>query len=294
MTNNWGGLQIGDINIADFLIIGVPYDAGAGTKRGQASAPSYIRNMSCKLPICTRKGVDLSHLKLHDLGNVQVNQQEMSVTIKNIENKLDEINGIAKTIIIGGDHSITYPLFKKVSSQCNTGLIWFDAHPDVLDIYQNSKLSHGSPLRRIIEDTAINIENIMLVGTRFYELDEYHYIKSNQIYEIPAYKINDSTEYINIFSKKINEISSRVNQLYISIDIDVIDSGLLPGTGSPVTGGITSHQLFNMINLIPLNALYFDIVEYSPICDFNDIGARFILVLLSEILSNYYKGDVCY
>ncbi|MBM7865553.1 arginase family enzyme [Heliobacterium gestii] len=218
---------------------------------------------------------------------MEINQQEIFATIKNIEKKLDERCGLARTIMIGGDHSVTYPSFKKASGQRSTGLVWFDAHPDVLDTYQNSKYSHGSPLRRIIEDTHIDTDNIMLVGTRFYELDEFNYIKSKQIYEMPAYEINDSIEYATKFSTRVNEIASRVDQLYVSIDIDVIDSGLIVGTGAPVTGGITPHQLFTMINVIPPKAQYFDIMEYSPICDFNDIGARFILVLLSEILSNF-------
>lgn len=266
-------------------IVGIPYDSGAGTKRGQAYAADKIRSILYKLPNVTMRGIDISKMKIKDKGNLKVYPLDIKQTIKSIQDYFRNYNTNEKTIIIGGDHSITYSTVSSISEKEKIGLLWFDAHPDLLDEYMNSKYSHGSPLRRIIETNNIDKENVMLIGTRFYEGEEYYYTKDNNIFELSSYEICSNPNYINKFKDKVNEIAKNVDKLYVSIDIDVIDAGLAPGTGSPVSFGITPVQLIQFLEALPQKKKIFDIVEYSPDLDINDITGRLLIVLISEIIS---------
>lgn len=271
---------------ADCILIGIPYDSGAGTAKGQSHAPSRIRQLIHKLPSVTRTGYRIDQLLIADLGDVAVCPTNDQMNHEQIYAAVSKVlcHSQLPLLSLGGDHSVTFPAVKAAAEQAPSGLIWFDAHPDALDSYMNSRYSHGSPLRRIIEETKINPENVLLVGTRFYEGDEYDFILRQGAHEIPMSRIEEDASVYSGYSEIVANIASRVKQFYVSIDIDVLDPAFAPGTGSPVPGGLALRQLFKFLELLAVPIRAYDIVEYCPPADQNDVTARLILILISEIL----------
>lgn len=265
--------------------LGIPYDSGAGNIKGAFFASDTLRNIFHKLPLITRDGIDISNVVINDLGNVKVYSDSWKNTYHEIKTTITEI--ISKynfpLLTIGGDHSITYATVSSFAEKKELGLIWFDAHPDSLDEYINSKYSHGSPLRRIIENKLVKPENVLIVGTRYYEGDEYYFIKNNGISEIPMHHINKG-DYKETFNQKIMEISDRTSSLYVSIDIDVVDPAFAPGTGSLVPIGMEPFTLIELLEMLPNDICGFDIVEYCPGIDVNMMTGRLILFIISEIM----------
>ena len=265
--------------------LGIPYDSGAGNIKGAAFAPDTLRNIFHKLPLITRDGIDVSDVVINDLGNVKVYSDSWENTYHEIKKNITEFIGKYNfpLLSIGGDHSITYATVSSFAENKELGLIWIDAHPDSLDEYINSKYSHGSPLRRIIENKLVKPENVLIVGTRYYEGDEYYFIKNNGISEIPMHRI-DKGDYKELFAQKIKEISERTSSLYVSIDIDVIDPAFAPGTGSLVPIGMEPFTLIELLEMLPKDVCGFDIVEYCPGIDVNMMTGRLILFIISEIM----------
>ncbi len=126
-------------------------------------------------------------------------------------------------------------------------------------------------------------ENVLVVGTRYYEGDEYYFIKNNGISEMPMHHINKG-DYKELFNQKIKEISDRTSSLYVSIDIDVIDPAFAPGTGSLVPIGMEPFTLSELLEMLPNDICGFDIVEYCPGIDVNMMTGRLILFIISEIM----------
>ena len=276
-------------NMIGFL--GIPYDSGAGNIKGASFAPDSLRSIFHKLPLITRDGIDVSGIIINDLGNIKVYPDSWEKTSVEIRRNITEIirNYSFPLLTIGGDHSITYATVSAFSQNDNMGLIWFDAHPDSLDEYINSKYSHGSPLRRIVEDKLIKPENILIVGTRYYDGDEFYFIRGNDINEISMHHIN-TTNYKELFVQKINEISARTSSFYVSIDIDVLDPAFAPGTGSLVPIGMAPFTLIEFLELLPKDIYGFDIVEYCPGIDVNMMTGKLILFIISEIMKRLIKN----
>lgn len=279
-------LQLNNENIEyDLGLLGIPYDSGAGSIKGTSFGPDTLRSIFYKLPLITRDGMDISNVKIKDFQNVKVfsdsgekTRQEIVKTVSKIINKSNK-----PLLTIGGDHSVTYSIVEAFSKKKEIGLVWFDAHPDSLDEYINSKYSHGCPLRRIIENNHIKPENVLVVGTRYYEGDEYEFIKNNSIFEIPMYRI-DKENYKETFSKAIEGMIQRTESLYVSIDIDVVDPAYAPGTGSLVPVGLHPYILLQLIQMLPDEICGYDIVEYCPDLDVNMMTGKLILFIMSEIM----------
>ena len=140
---------------ADVLILGIPFDGGAGGQRGAAFAPGRVRSMTGRLKSTSRRGDDLSSIRILDIGDVDVSTFDAMKTFDAIECSCSAVlDGTDSTLVsIGGDHSVTHPILKAVAKRGRTGVIWFDAHPDLLDTYHGFSFSHGSALRRAIETT---------------------------------------------------------------------------------------------------------------------------------------------
>jgi len=171
------------------------------------------------------------------------------------------------------------------TSKGTVGIIWFDAHRDLLDKMLSSRYSHGSSLRRSIELDPVNPKNILLVGTRFMDPSEQLVVDKYKINELSQPMLEDSENPRQLLKDKIKEVGSRVDYLFISIDIDCLDPAHAPGTGIPVGGGMTTNQLMNYIWDIPAPFRAIDIVEVSPPLDISGIIVKTMLALLTEIIA---------
>ncbi|MFW9876154.1 MAG: arginase family protein [Candidatus Thorarchaeota archaeon] len=285
----YAGLVISPENIedADVIIQGVPFESGTSGKKGTSYAIYFLRQICGDLPLISRRGVSITDMKICDVGNVPIFPLNAEVTRDNIENSIKYLlsKSSAPIITIGGDHSITYPEIKGLSSLATVGIIWFDAHRDLLDNMISSRYSHGSSLRRSIELDGVNPKNVLLIGTRFMEPEEQQYVENYKINELSQPELEDAENPRDLVKEKIEEISNNVDCLFISIDIDCLDPAHAPGTGTPVAGGMTTSELMNYIWDLPSPFRALDIVEASPPLDVSGITIKAILALLTEIIA---------
>lgn len=202
--------------------------------------------------------------------------ERVNVVVGNIDETDKNISDKEGDFFIGGDHSITYSIFKNFSKKYkNPGLLVFDAHADCMDDF---KITHEDWLRVLINEGFVKPENVIIVGLRRVEKNELNYMKSKGI----NYFLIDNIVNIGDVCDVVMEQLRICDGLYISIDIDVIDPAFAPGIGYLEPGGFSSRELFYFIRRLKLlkNLKRVDLVEISPEKDINGVtvmlGARII------------------
>ena len=253
----------------DIGIIGIPYDSGCSYRCGARFAPSSIRTNSCILREYNIK-MDVYPFKKNiiDFADINVPPFNNEEAVKIMEVELDNIlKKTDKYIILGGDHTISYPSLKAINKKFGkVSIIHFDSHLDTFDDHFGSKITHGTPFKRSVEENLLN-ENKFHVGLRgsTYSKDDLINDKNLGFYIYPCDYIDNHS--INSMIKEIKEKIGDT-KVYISIDIDVIDPAYAPGTGTPEVGGFSSREFINIIRMLKgLDIVGADIVEVSPSYD---------------------------
>ncbi|OLS26135.1 MAG: Guanidinobutyrase [Candidatus Heimdallarchaeota archaeon LC_2] len=285
---SFGGLVYENLDIseAEVIILGIPYESALSGKKGTSLAPSQLRLISQDMQVMTRDGKRIDKMVLADMGNIPVYPVEGKKTRTSINEHYKHIleNTSAPILALGGDHSSTYPMLKALQERGSVGIIWFDAHRDLLNELIGSNYSHGCPLRRAIELDNVDPKNVLLVGTRYMDPEEQHVVDDTGIKELKMVDLETNNFDLNIFSELVNQISAVVDFLYVSIDIDVLDPAYAPGTGTQVGGGMTTSQLMQFVKHIPGKIRAIDIMEVSPPLDHSGITLKATMGLITEIL----------
>ncbi|MBI4158791.1 arginase family protein [Candidatus Woesearchaeota archaeon] len=251
-------------------IIGVPFDSGSlGKNEGCEKAPDLIAK--------GLRGMSLNedgNLITFDFSKVKVDRNNLDFTSKNLSNEPGDI-------YLGGDHSITYSSFNSLLGR-NKGIVILDAHPD-LEV-GTSTPDHECYLRMLIEEGKVRKENVLLVGVRNISKNEMEFIKLNKIKCIPMKLIFENG--IKETADDITEFALGFSDLYLSIDIDVLDPAFAPGTGYREPGGMSIRELLFLLQRIKKmrNLRRIDLVEVNPDKDFNDIT----IDCGSKILSTFF------
>lgn len=217
----------------------------------------------------------VNHLKnSYVIDNVEIDNLNIEKTNKNIFDKSIGFNGI----IIGGDHSISYPAIKALSSSYKKiGFIMMDAHVDCASYIKPP--SHEDFLRVLIEDKVVNEKNILLIGVRkIYDVEK-KYLKGKKICIMPPRHAMGYKKFLNQFEK--------LDAVYLSIDIDALDPKIAMGTGYKVKGGIDKNVFFSILNDIKRlkNLIIVDLVEVNPKLDDKNKTVR----LAAEIVDYFYS-----
>jgi len=266
-------------SVAD--IIGVPFDSTHTYKPGCRFGPDVIRDAFNNIEIFQPEfGIDLETVNINDLGNTKhtVVAAEMLQMVENITSELKKQN--KQLIILGGEHLITlgsFPCFPK-----DTGYVVFDAHYDLRDQYADIKLSHAAYLRRIIEKRGS--ENIVHVGARAFVKEELAFLKEHNISTVSDKEIRDGNG-----PKLLKDITSTFDNLYLSIDLDVLDPAFAPGVGNPEAVGISSRELYDLITTLQNKKIdAADVVELNPTYDNGStaaMAAKMIAIIIAMNLS---------
>jgi agmatinase len=289
---SFGGLVYEEIELeeVDVIIQSIPYENATSGNKGASFAAQEIRAVSKNMQTISRRGVDFNSLTVKDVGNISVYPLDGAKTRKSIEQNFKELlsKSNAYFISIGGDHSISYPLIKALSNHAKIGIICFDAHRDLLDDYIGSKYSHGSTLLRSLELETIEPQDMVIIGTRYMDIEEQKVIDKYQISEFRMVDLEEKEKVHLEIEAKIKEIAERVDYFYVSVDIDVLDPAFAPGTGTLVGGGLTTSQLMSMIWNIPAPIKAFDLVEVAPPLDHSGITVKASLTIISEMMAKFY------
>jgi len=222
----------------------------------------------------------LVHPKLFNIELIPVKNKDWELSKKNIIDFVMQNDDFP--ICLGGDHSITYPLFKAFSQKFqNAGLIIFDAHPDTYH-KEDYEYFHGGWLKFLVDDNIIDPRKVIVIGIRNPDPEEINYMKKKKItfYTMKQIFENDVKEVCDMVMEKAREFSN----LYISLDIDVLDPAFAPGTGCIEPGGMSSRELIYFIQRLRLlkNVKMMDIVEINPEMDINDMTSKLAAKIIGE------------
>ena len=282
---NFREMRCLNIKEADIILGSVSYDKGASCGKGASLAPRRLRELSGYLPCYDSEGNNIEDIKIYDYCDVK--------KYNLIEDKAKEILEYNKFMLFfGGDHSVSIPLEKafydKYSKEGKIPvIIHLDAHMDILDEYMGSKYSHACPNRRAI-DNGYKARDINLIGIRSFEKEEAVFKDENSdLYVVTSsdFRKTNALEIVNFIKNKYADDAV----YYVSWDIDIIDPGYAPGTGTPETFGLTPLEVKDLFKEIFLNldVRAMDIVEVAPNLDANDVTSWVALKMLYEII--YYK-----
>jgi agmatinase len=270
------------------IFVGIPFDGGVTYYSGARLGPTYIRIESRLLrPYNSVLGIyPFRILRAIDYGDIDVIPTNIEKTIDIIESSVRDIS--AKNIIpfiAGGDHSITLGVLRGLS-RYRPLLIHFDSHLDYWDRYWgNERYTHGTWVRRAIEEKLVRgVLQVGIRGPQFSREDLEYPVSSEAPVEI-IYMEDIDRNGIGWLAEKLNKVSGDV---YISLDIDVIDPAFAPGTGTREVGGFTSREIVSVIRSLARSRIElrgFDVVEVSPLLDHSGITSLLAANIIYEAMS---------
>ncbi len=278
-----------DLQNVDAAIMGVPFDSGTSYRSGARLGPRKIREASTMLwGYNNVLGVQpTSALTIVDVGDVEVIPPSITHTMDAITRTAAQVIDTGTTLIsLGGDHSIALPLLRAHASKYGPlSVIHFDAHPDTWPSeFAEVAYSHGTPFRHALEEELIKKDHYIQVGIRGSTSDVADY---EQARSLGAHMLTIDRVFELGIPAVLEQIRATVEgPVYVSLDIDSADPAFAPGTGTPEVGGLTSHQLLQLVRgLRGLDLVGFDIVEVAPPYDHGDITAILAANLAFEFLS---------
>ena len=284
---------------ADVVIIGAPYDAGTSYRAGARFGPKVIRTTDynphdSSRPHLALRVDPLRDLRVVDAGDIEMPGVEARVPIDALEKAVrTAAEAGAVPVILGGDHTITWPDVTGVARAKGRGrvsVIHFDAHADTGETQFGSLVGHGLPMRRLIESGACRGDRFIQIGLRGYwpEPETLQWMAEQRMHsfemtEVVRRGLDDVLD--EAFAIAVDDCEG----VFVSVDVDVVDPGMAPGTGTPEPGGFSSRQLLDAVRriAIELPVLGMDVVEVSPPYDAAEITAflanRVVLEMLSGI-----------
>lgn len=273
----------------DIAILGAPFDNGTSYRPGARFGPMAVRQASRHLRPGFHVELDcspFSAIQVVDAGDVPVTPFSITDAMQQIaQHAADLLDGGRKVIAIGGDHTIALPMLRSVVGEYGpVALIHFDAHLDTWDTYFNAPITHGTIFRRAFEEGLLVEDHSIHVGIRgpIYGRDDLADDRRFGFRTIRASDVDDLG-----VAGVIDAVTDRVADLpvYLSIDIDVLDPSVAPGTGTPEMGGLSGRELLRMLRgLTGVNLVSADLVEVSPAYDHAEITSIAAATVIFDII----------
>jgi len=271
MTDFGGAIK--NSRVFQLALLGVPFDEKSSFLRGAAGGPAAIREAStskARNPF-TELGVDLEHdTVMVDRGDVDTSG-DVDKTFLRIEAAVrDILKRKAKPIIMGGDHSITYPVLRAIAKRYKSlDILHFDAHPDLYEDLYGDRCSHACPFARIMEDGLA--QGLTQVGIRAATSDQ---LANARRYRVRIIEMKDFEDGLALSFKR---------PLYISFDMDALDPAYAPGVSHHEPGGLSTRQAIDVIHALDAEIIGLDVVECNPTRDASGITAAAAMKIIKEV-----------
>ena len=251
-----------------YVVFGVPFEKTSTYRKGCQYGPNGLREAAKNIESTNIfNGNDIFDSWVCDLGDITATKRS---------DIFSQIRAIASScklnakipLMIGGEHTITSCMGKVFKDAL---FIIFDAHADLRDSYNNSKWSHACTVRRLLDD--VDAERVIQIGLRAFSKEEKAFAISKKIKQF--YAMHSIDLLTQEFSNHLTSLQGSYDGIYLSIDMDVFDPAFAPGVGNPEALGLSSWDVFKVLQLLP-NLCGMDITELSPK---NDVGG------ISQILA---------
>lgn len=260
---------------ADVVMFGAPFDSTTSYRPGTRFASSAIRNESFGLETYSPyQDKDLTDYQIYDGGDLELPFGEPKDALRQIEEYVDAVLADDKIpLMIGGEHLVTLGAVRSaVKKYEDLHIVHFDAHADLREEYLGVTLSHATVLHRCHDLVGDN--KIYQFGIRSGDREEFRWGKDH----VTTCKFNFDT---------LDEVVEKLKgkPVYFTLDLDVLDPSVFPGTGTPEAGGVTFMELLEAIKKVSaLNVVALDMNELSPIYDQTGASTAVACKILREML----------
>lgn len=273
-----------DFKKAEAVIYGMPMDWTVSFRPGSRFGPNRIREASIGLeeysPYLDKH---LEEVNYYDAGDIPL-------PFGNAERSLNEIHSYVSQLLeegkfplgLGGEHLVSWPIIQAVHEKHpNLKVIHIDAHTDLREEYEGEPLSHSTPIRKVCD--LIGPENVYSFGIRSGMREEFQFAKTSGMH---LSRFDVAEPLAKILPTLADE------NVYVTIDIDVLDPAYAPGTGTAEAGGISSKELLEAIHLIAHSNVCVvgaDLVEVAPVYDTTEKTAIAASKFIREMLLGWVK-----
>jgi agmatinase len=271
-------LKAGKVDVA---IMGAPLDMGSG-RRGTGFGPMAFRTCEGYVPwghfahIASEATMvnPLNELRVVDYGDAPVDFLSTEKTIVAVYDLVKEIAETGtKPFIVGGDHSLMYAdvaALAAVHGKGKIGVIHFDAHIDAEPGGAGHYLTHGSPVRMLIEEGHVKGKNFVQIGMRGWLIGDemLEWMRTHEVrYHFMAEIVKNGWDAV--MEQALKEALDGPEKLFISFDLDSLDPAFAPGSGTPEPGGITPREVFPILRALAIQneIVGMDVVEINPLVD---------------------------
>jgi agmatinase len=266
-----------DVDHCDIAVVGMPFDSGTSFRPGARFGPEAIRAGS-RLLRTYNPALDVSPFEacqVADAGDLPLSPFDIEAAIATIEAGLAGIlESSGRAVALGGDHTVALPILRVLHRRHGPiAVVHFDAHLDTWDTYFGAPFTHGTPFRRASEEGLLAKGHCIHLGIRG---PLYERLDLSNDSELGFAVRQASTMGESHHEEILSEVRARVGDLpvYVSVDIDVLDPGFAPGTGTPEPGGLSSRELLSLLRgLVGLPIVGADVVEVAPAYDHAQITA---------------------
>jgi agmatinase len=282
---------------AGAVIVGAPFDGGTSHRPGCRFGPQAIRFTDYLPHDGSRPHLALDvdpllELGVVDVGDVEMLPGEIEASLARLEHAVEEIaRAGAVPVVLGGDHTIALPDVTGVARHVGWGrvsVVHFDAHADTADTQFGSLYGHGTPMRRLIESGATRGDRFLQIGLRGYwpYPDTLAWMAGQGMRSFEMTEI-EGRGLPACLTEAFAIATDGCDAVFLSVDIDVVDPGSAPGTGTPEPGGLSSRQLLDAVRraTIELPVAGIDVVEVSPPYDHAEVTAYLANRVVLEALS---------
>ncbi len=269
LDRNWIG-QNPDYKTSEIILLGLPFDGTVSYRPGSRFAPEQIRLASWGMEDYSPEfDKHLQDVNFHDAGDLEFPLGNTYKSLDIIEENVKDIYNDGKRVFgIGGEHLVTLPEIKALAKFfTNLAVVHFDAHTDLREEYLGEEMSHSAVIRHISK--IIGAENIKQIGIRSGMKEEFEFMKQHNTL------IHEFHELDVLKNKKI----------FITVDLDVLDPSVMPGTGTPESGGMQFRELIGWFKYLKnFDIIGADVVELAPDYDSSGVSTAVAAKVIRELL----------
>ena len=269
LDRNWMG-QNPDYKTSDIIMLGLPFDGTVSYRSGSRFAPEQIRLASWGLeeysPIFDK---ELEQVNFHDAGDLEFPLGNTYKSLEQIKENVEDIYKDGKRVFgIGGEHLVTLPEVQAISKfYKDFVIVHFDAHTDLREEYLGEEMSHSAVIRHCSK--IVGAENIKQIGIRSGMKEEWEFMAKN-----------------NTLCKEYKDLESiKGKKIFITVDLDCLDTSIMPGTGTPEAGGLTFNELVGWFKYLKdFEIIGADVVELAPDYDASGVSTAVATKVIRELL----------
>lgn len=264
-----------DFKNSNIVLFGAPFDGTTSFRPGARFGSSYARLESEGIESYSPyQNKDLENIKVFDKGDLELPFGNTQKALNEIYNFTKKVLGEKKIpVMIGGEHLVTFGTVKALKEVYeDLYILHFDAHADLREEYLDEKFSHATVIRRVFD--MVGKDKIYQLGIRSGTKEEFDFANNNtKICKFDLSKIDD-------FLKQLEG-----KNVYVTIDLDVLDPSIFSGTGTPEAGGITFKELLDgILKLKNINIVGADINELAPNYDVSGVSTAVACKVIREVL----------